>query len=133
MSKKQKLVIVRGLPGAGKSTYCDKTFIQDNYRILEPDHLMCDVNGKYTYIEQLWGMALDFTFKQADFLLSIGHSVVVCGVFIREEDLVPYRELANYYDIDMEVKTIVGKYKNIHNVPFFVYRTMKDAFDEIPG
>lgn len=125
---KQELVLVRGLPGSGKSTYCrDKL---PKHLCYEPDHLFCDTNGRYRYDLQLWEEAQSFVYKLADYALARKESVVVCDVFLYVSEINEYKELAEHYGVGFYVTECKGEYNNIHRVPKTRIAWMKENWEE---
>lgn len=122
------LVIIRGLPGSGKST-CAKQ-LYSGYLHYEPDYYMCDTNGLYRFDAQLWDLAVDLTYKMVDFALSRDENVVVSDVFPTMESVNPYIELAKYHNKTYDIINTTGNYNNIHKVPLSIINKMKQSWED---
>ena len=126
--KTVELIILRGLPGSGKST---RAADYPDHLHYEPDHFFSDTRGKYRFDSQLWGKACEWTLVMADFALARGESVVVSDVFSKAGSLAPYKDIATAHGAKILVKTCDGDYGNSHRVPLFIYNQMKGEFDVI--
>ncbi|MCX4186752.1 AAA family ATPase [Methylophaga sp. OBS4] len=128
--KRSELVVLRGLPGSGKSTKAAKDFPEHLH--YEPDHLFCDTRGRYRFDMQVFEQAKGWVLMMADFALSRGEDVVVSDVFAKLDELEPYIDVARYHGADVRVIDCVGDYGNQHKVPLTVLSVMAEAFEPIP-
>ena len=126
-----ELIIVRGLPGSGKSTYAKDHF--PNHLIYEPDHLFCDITGKYRFDAQLWNDAHEWVLKLVDFALARKEKVVVCDVFPTIKSLEEYQLLADTYDIELTVFNMTKSHGSIHHVPITIIKEMCKKWEHIPN
>lgn len=125
-----QLVLIRGLPGSGKSTRAHEQFPEHLH--YEPDHLFCDTRGRYRFDMQVFEQAKGWVLTMADFALSRGEDVVVSDVFARLDELEPYIEAARYHGAAVRVIDCAGDYGNQHRVPLTVLKTMAETFEPIP-
>lgn len=126
-----KLVIVRGLPGSGKSTFAKKEY--PNYNHFEADQYFTDIHGQYNYNKNEIDKAHTNCFdKVMDSLTIEGISVVVSNTFTRLEFIKRYLKYINAFGIDAEIHEMLGNYGSIHNVPECDMIKMKKAWQEIP-
>jgi len=126
--KKQELVLVRGLPGSGKSTMA-KRFV--DHRHYEADMYLTDMNGNYKWHPDVHILARKACVANVDLALSNGHSVVVPGTFLNHYSMVDYVNLATYYKADLSIVKCIGSYRSIHNVPQLTMVGMARAWEDI--
>lgn len=124
------LVIVRGLPGSGKSSLAKKFPDFLNYEL---DHLFCDTNGKYRFDMQLFDEAQRFVLQMTDFALARGESVVVSDVFPRLIDLEPFINLSVAHNGNFKVIDCRDSFGNCHRVPVSVINRMREQFEPWMG
>lgn len=124
-----KLTLIRGIPGSGKSTYAKDHY---NCLILENDmfHMR---DGQYMWDKDSMPDAIDWCMDTCERALSLGMDVVVSNTFTKRSVITKYIELADIYGADYEVIRCTGNYGNIHEVPRFVLESMKRNFDDWPG
>ena len=119
-----RLVLIRGLPGSGKSTMAKQ--------------LEC---GGFIHLEtdRYWGPEYKFDVSKladahrwcqglTELFLSGNYSVVVSNTFTTVKELKPYFELAKKYNIVPNVMMAQGNWKSVHNVPDATLTKMKNRF-----
>lgn len=129
MSDHPHLVLIRGLPGSGKST-CAKVLVAEGYKHFEADMYFTAPDGTYKYDVRLINEAHEWCQDKAREALSRGERVVVANTFTRFWEMQPYIDMANARDIKYEVRTALGSYQNIHGTPEFVIQKMRDRWQE---
>lgn len=123
------LIIVRGLPGSGKSTYakylkdvglCDDHFEADQFFIQD---------GEYKYDpskrEEAHTQCRD-NVKQA---LCLNRNVVVSNTFTQHWEMEPYIGYAERNGIPFTVVEMNGTFGSVHNVPEEVLQRMKARWE----
>lgn len=110
-AQRPRLVLIRGLPGAGKSMKA-KAYQAEGYEHFEADMFFM-TDGRYVFdLEQLTE-AHEWCLKQTRGALASGCHVVVANVFATLEDIKPYTSLG----FDFEVIEAKGGGKSVHGVP----------------
>jgi len=126
--KNNRLVLVRGLPGSGKSTYAKSYF--NGHIHLEADMYFTQPDGSYDWAAERLGKAHSWCFETAKIMLNNGYDVVVSNTFTTLKELNPYIELANQSDIQYVVFRMTSEYNSIHNVPQIVIEKMRIRFED---
>lgn len=121
-----ELVLVRGLPGSGKSTIARN---MEGYIHIEADMYFVKKNG-YQYDPSKIKDAHAWCQKRAKDALSIKRNVVVSNTFTRIFEMEPYFEMAKKYGANIRVIEAKGNYKNIHNVPEQIITLMKGRWEK---
>ncbi len=121
------LVLVRGLPGSGKSTFAKQNY--PSYNHYEADMYFVK-DGVYTYNPEKIRDAHEWC--QAKTLISLrrDESVVVSNTFTRLWEMTPYLMMIDKFGDNCEVFTMRGNYQNIHGVPDSVLEQMKARWEE---
>ena len=122
------LIIIRGLPGAGKS-HIAKTEFPD-YTLIEADDFFIDVQTKrYVFDSKFLAHAHHACQKRTKELLRDKGKVVVANTFSRLWEIAPYLEMAK----KPPVYKVVGDWTSIHNVPSHSIADMKYRWEDYPN
>lgn len=127
-----KLIIVRGLPGSGKSVLAKKIAGEFSYRHYEADMFFVDRDGNYNFNPA--NRAEAHTWCQRLTYESLKHkqSVVVSNSFTQIWEMDVYLMIAEALQVEVEIVEMSTMYKNIHNVPEHILEKMKDNWQEFP-
>lgn len=129
---KHELVVVRGIPGSGKTTYAKNTFPQ--YVYVDTDMFFTDKEGKYKYNPLKASEAHSWCRNQAFLHLSKGKSVVVANTFAKEKDVEWFRPPKNVCPNFRVLRMALDKvYANKHNVPLSKVESILARFEDVPG
>jgi hypothetical protein len=122
---KAELVLIRGLPGSGKSF---KAKNMGGYVHLEADMYM-EFSGQYVYDASKVRVAHDWCVASARQSLEQGENVVVSNTFTR------IWELQRYVDLGFPVRIIemTGLWPNIHGVPEDKIELMAAHWEKLPA
>ena len=121
------LTIIRGLPGAGKSTLA-KILSRVSYaQHFEADQYFMQ-NGEYVYDGMKIGDAHAWCLNNARRGLESSHPVIVSNTFTKISELRPYFELAREMGLVPDVITLHANRGSIHNVPKAVVDRMRARF-----
>ncbi|PNX46241.1 MAG: hypothetical protein BV459_06775 [Thermoplasmata archaeon M11B2D] len=124
-----ELVIIRGLPGSGKSTIAKKDDSFDGYAHFEADMYFLDDTGQYLFDPAKLKEAHEWCFAAAQSCLIHGRNVVVCNTFSR------LWEMQRYLDLGFPTKVIkaTGNYRNVHGVPNHTIENMRARWEDYDG
>lgn len=114
-----RLVLIRGLPGSGKSTKASG-YREDGYQHFEADQFFQSEDG-YAFDETKLSLAHAWCLEQTRKALADGEHVVVANVFATEQDVQPYADLGFGY----QIIDATHKGKSIHQVPADVVKRTK--------
>jgi predicted kinase len=130
------LILLRGLPGSGKSTFANYMFSNN---IFEADQYFYDEDEKYNFDASKLHLAHKYCQLRVEHameanLISGGmyfSEIVVSNTSTTEKELEPYLELAKKYDYQVVSLIVENRHgsKSIHNVPEETLIKMKDRFD----
>jgi predicted kinase len=109
-----ELVLIRGLPGSGKTTLAKEKF--PNHALIEADQWFETKDG-YRWDFQDLPDAHIWCQKQTECLLRQGKNVVVANTFVQRWEMSFYVAIAVRTRSSLKVITAKGSYKNIHGVP----------------
>ncbi|MGF1755710.1 ATP-binding protein [Vibrio makurazakiensis] len=121
-----KLILIRGLPGSGKSTKAR------GYSAihLEADMYFLNDDGEYQFDPLKLPQAHQWCQNQAEQYLKQGEDVVVSNTFVKQWEMTFYRKLAKRYKAQLIVEVCRGQYQNIHGVSDDVIKRMKRDWQE---
>lgn len=118
------LVLVRGLPGSGKSTMAKK-FEEEGYVHLEADQYFYEY-GDGKFVHSMLPRAHEWCLKETKKLLRRGLKVVVSNTFSRKWEIQPYLNLTDSH----LVLTARGEFQSVHGVPPEAIDRMKRRWEE---
>lgn len=143
MARTQTLYIVRGIPGAGKSTLGNKIKNalnqQAGYEIcgeFENDLFFTKkINGQdvYEWNPKRMGAAIHWCEENVRKFLEDGNDCVVANTFTTLSEMRPYIEMANELGVDYVVIKCDGGFQNVHSVPEASLEKMKARWTDFPG
>jgi len=124
------LVLLRGLPGSGKSTKA-KTLYK-NHVHLETDMYFMEY-GEYLFDAAKLSDAHKWCQEAANVIMEKGQNLVVSNTFSKLWEMDAFFNLAYKHDYELLVHKCVGKYNSIHNVPSDVIARMAARWEDYPG
>jgi predicted kinase len=129
------LILLRGLPGSGKSTLGDVILYTNqltNQDVLSADNFFIDKNGEYVFdgakIKEAHNNCQQ---KCAERMKHEFLKIVVANTFTEEWEMKPYFEMADRYDYKVFSIVVENRHGGIneHNVPEEVLTKMRERFE----
>lgn len=141
------LLIVRGLPGSGKSTFAKS--ILDNFddcalvtksfnNTVYTHHYEADMffesNGEYNFQSKYISHAHTWCYNNVLKSLLDGNNTIVSNTFVKFWELEKYLDILDYIpDVNITVVELHTQFDSIHNVPADTIAKMKKSWEEIPS
>lgn len=129
-----KLYIVRGLPGSGKSTWCN-----NNLKSLTDFHIEADQyfqryeNSEYEFDAKFLSEAHDWCYANTVYWLREGFNVYVSNTFTKIWEMERYLAIPTKLpDVQVEIVEIKTQFKSVHGVPEEKMKQMAARWEEIP-
>lgn len=132
---KGELILLRGIPGSGKSTVGSVILhspTNTNPEILSADDFFYNEKGEYifdpTKIKEAHNQC---QFRCSERMRQESNKIVVANTFTEEWEMEPYFEMAQRYGYRVHSLVVENRHsgKNIHNVPEEKVTQMRDRFE----
>ena len=130
----QRLTIIRGLPGSGKSKMAHEVYRRRNYWMVEHDHFFKDnEERKARYDAARKRESLDWVMEQVRRGIDDGRNVVVTGVFNRRRDVDAIIKLSELRPEGIEVIVATGGTGPNGKYTTTAVHTLSRDWDEVPN
>lgn len=134
MEYTKDLILVRGLPGSGKSTLGEVILYTPNNSMkpLSADDYFTDKDGNYNFDPtKLREAHNDCQQRCANLMMNSVVRVVVSNTFTQEWEMEPYFEMAKRYGYRVHTIVVENRHggENIHGVPEDKLEIMKNRFE----
>lgn len=130
-TKKQTLIIVRGIQGSGKSTFAKK-FLEAGFIHHENDKFFTDENGVYKFDLSKHQEAKDETLRMVMKDLREGKNVVVSNTFNSLKELHQYKDLAEALEVKVKVVKMELNFESLHSVPKEIIEKARQTYEKHP-
>jgi adenylate kinase family enzyme len=127
------LILVRGLPGSGKTT-CARFLSQGSFgiKVFEADDYFTSPAGYHFDAKHLPDAHASCIDRTSTEIARCGHAIVA-NTFSTIAEMQPYIDLADEYSRELIVYKMTGKYGSIHNVPAHTIERMSERWENYPG
>ena len=114
------LILLRGLPGSGKTTLALVLSDEGRFPVFSVDDYFTDENGHYEFRFQENHLAYSHCEKRVSEAMQEGISkIIVHNTFTMEWEMEPYAKLAADYGYRLHVATVEKRHEgsNVHEIP----------------
>jgi predicted kinase len=122
----KELILLRGLPGSGKSTFAKRICNQH----VEADMFFME-DGEYKFDPTKLKQAHEWGRNKAQEWMKQGYNVVVSNTFTQEWEMDPYYWLAEQYGYRVHSLVVENRHDGVneHGVPADKLEQMKNRFE----
>ena len=123
------LLILRGLPGAGKSTFAKYLHKMYGFKIVEADAFMME-NGVYKFDPKKLGWAHNQCKEAVRQYLMEGENIVVSNTSTQRWEMEPYITMGTEAHYIVKEHTLHTQFGNVHGVPEEKVEIMRKRWED---
>ena len=129
----RQLIIVRGIPGSGKTTLATNLLSQFREaniasEMFEADQYFLNKNNEYVFDRNKLCDAHQYCQDRTYNSLKEGKTVIVSNTFTLKSELLPYFNMIKAYEMNPTVILAQSEYGSIHGVPEATLLNMRKRF-----
>ena len=128
-----KLLIIRGIPGSGKSTMARQLVQAGEYDVMVEADFFFMTEAGYKWRQDLLPKAHAWCQHEVYANLLRGKDTIVSNTFITLWQIQPYINFCKRWNIDFSVVEAKGCYQNIHGVPEEKVKNMENLWEKYHG
>ena len=125
-----KLVLIRGLPGSGKSTMARA---MTGFIHCEADKFFECETGEYRYDPEKLKDSHEWCQREVLNALENRKSVVVSNTFVKLWEMEPYLKMAKKLGIESQVVEATGNWPNVHGIHKEIVDRMRRTWEMRPN
>jgi len=123
-----KLLIIRGIPGAGKTTAAKALIDVGAYDVFYEADQFFEFFGEYKFDASKLGTAHNTCRISVRNALAEGKRVIVSNTFTTWKEIVDYLKLAEAYGASVQILELQTNFGSIHDVPEDKIEQMRERF-----
>lgn len=127
-----RLVLLRGLPGSGKSTFAKRLVQAADFVHIEADQHFYGSDGTYAFDPTRVADAHAVGQQQADAALRSGRRAVIANTHVRMWELAASIGLAMLHRAPFRIVHCRGPWENTHDVSEEIIAKMRDKWEPLP-